>query len=90
MKAYILSLNKDANLIDQWDFGFLKDFFDGNVWKTANWENFEIVNCSKLEKAERAIVAIPARHHKDLAAQVNKELNKIEDRKSTRLNSSHT
>jgi hypothetical protein len=69
MKAYLLSLNKEANIADQWDFGFLKDFLVDN--------NFDIENVSKLPKDERAIVIIPARHHAGLEKNINKELSKI-------------
>lgn len=77
MKAYILSLNKEANLAEQWDYGFLHDFLTGDLWKTYNWQDFDIQSVSKLPKDDRAIVAIPARHHKDLVNKLNKELSNI-------------
>lgn len=69
MNAYLLSLNKEANISDQWDFGFLKDFLVDN--------KFDIQNVTKLPKTERAIVVIPARHHKGLEEKVNKQLKNI-------------
>lgn len=77
-KAFILSLNKDADLTKQWDYGFLKDFLEGNLWKTYNWSGFNIKNVDSLPETDRAIVAIPARHHTDYVSQVNKELKKID------------
>ena len=71
MKAYILSLNREANLLDQWDFGFLLNFIEKN--------NFEIQDVSKLPKDETAIVALPARHHKGLEDQVNEQLANIDN-----------
>jgi len=71
MNAYILSLNEKANLADQWDFGFLKDFLDDN--------EFDITHVSKLPKTERAIVAIPARHHAGLEIDVLIQLNNIDN-----------
>ena len=79
MNAYILSLTKEANLKDQWDFGFLNDFLTGKVWKPSSWQGFDIKNVSKLPKTDTAIVAIPARHHKGLEAEVNKQLQRIDN-----------
>ncbi len=69
MKAYLLSLNPEANIANQWDFGFLKSFLDDN--------NFEIESVTALPKNDRAIVVIPARHNVDHIKQINKELNFI-------------
>ena len=69
-KAFLLSLNPDANISEQWDFGFLKDFLEG--------EFFEIKNVDTLPKTNAALVVIPARHHKGLEHLVNEELKKIE------------
>lgn len=78
MKAYLLSLNPEANLKAQWDFGFLSEFLTGNMWKTPDWQDFEIEEVTKIPKTERAIVAIAARHHVGLEAQINNQLKNIE------------
>lgn len=69
MNAYLLSLNPEASIADQWDFGFLKDFLVDN--------NFEINTVSSLPKTDKAIVVIPARHHAGLESKVQDELDKI-------------
>jgi hypothetical protein len=70
MIAYLFSLNKDANIADQWDFGMLKDILDKN--------GFEQKLVTKLPKTERAIVVLPARHHAGMELEVNKHLKKID------------
>ena len=77
MKAYILSLNKDAHLTQQWDYGMLKDLLEGKMWTTPDWEDFEIIESDYLPKQERAIVAIAARHHAGLEEEINHELDRI-------------
>lgn len=67
MKAYILSLNKYADLTEQWDFGILKDIL----------KDYEVEKVEELPKDENAIVAIPARHHKGLESDINKQLSQI-------------
>lgn len=79
MNAYFLSLNPEANALRQWDAGFLLDFLKGNMWQPSNWQDFEIKEVTSLPKDERAIVVIPARHHKGLEEQVNKELQHIDN-----------
>lgn len=69
MNAYLLSLNPEANISDQWDFGFLKDFLEEN--------EFKISNVDKLPKKDKAIVVIPARHHAGKEYEVWNELMKI-------------
>lgn len=69
--CYLLSLNPDANIAEQWDFGFLK-----GILEDLNVKAYET---EFLMKDKNAIVVIPARHHKGLEAQVNKELKKIEN-----------
>lgn len=69
MNCYLLSLNPDADISKQWDFGFLKDFLDNN--------DFNITSVNSLPKDKKAIVVLPARHHANLVDRVNKELNKI-------------
>lgn len=68
-KAYLLSLNPEANIADQWDYGFLKDFLDDN--------NFEIEQVISIPKGDKAIVVIPARHHKGLESKVNEQLGNL-------------
>ena len=70
MIAYLFSLNKDASIADQWDFGMLESFL--------NESGFEIKLATKLPKTERAVVVIPARHHAGLEPEVNKHLKKID------------
>lgn len=70
MNAYLLSLVKDANIADQWDFGFLHDFLVDN--------NFEITETKYLPRRERAIVVIPARHHAGMEDLVNDQLDGID------------
>lgn len=77
MKAYFLSLNPEANALDQWDAGFLLDFLNGNVWQPPSFTEFEIIDVNKLPKDDKAIVIIPARHHADLVDEVNHHLNRI-------------
>lgn len=69
MKAYLLSLVDSANIADQWDYGFLKDFLEDN--------GFDIQECSELTPDETAIVVVPARHHKGLELKLDYELSKI-------------
>lgn len=70
MIAYLFSLNKDANIADQWDFGLLQN--------TLNELDVETKLVTKLPKTERAIVVIPARHHAGMEQDINKHLNKID------------
>lgn len=79
MKAYLLSLNPDASVADQWDYGFLKDFLEGRMWKPTNWSDFDIQRVTKLQNTPTAVVAIPARHHAGLESKVNTELQKIDN-----------
>ena len=70
MIAYLLSLNKEADITKQWDFGLLKD--------TLQDIGAEMQSCVSLPKAERGIVVLPARHHKTIESKVNKELQKLD------------
>ena len=70
MIAYLLSLNKEADIAKQWDFGLLKD--------TLQDIGAEMQSCVSLPKAERGIVVLPARHHKTIESKVNKELQKLD------------
>lgn len=76
--AFILSLNPEADLLKQWDFGFLKAFLTGDLWQTANWSGFDIKSVNTLPKAATGLVAIPARHHKGLEKEINAELQNID------------
>lgn len=78
MNAYLLSLNKEANIADQWDFGLVKDFLTGRLWKTPDWQEFNIEQTDFIPTGERAIVVLPARHHKDMVKQINEELFQLE------------
>jgi hypothetical protein len=68
--AYALSLNPDASILDQWDSGLILD-----ILKDLD---FTVEKVSSLPECERAIVLIPARHHKDLVMRINIELLKID------------
>jgi hypothetical protein len=75
-KVYLLSLNPEANIEKQWDYGLLKDFFNGDLWK-INGVEFEVQQVKIIPKSvEPTIVVIPARHHKDMEHLVNLELAK--------------
>lgn len=77
MNCYLLSLNPDADITKQWDFGLVKDLLEGKLWRTPDWIDLEFKSVDKLSKDDTAVVVIPARHHKDLEDQINKQLNKI-------------
>lgn len=77
MKAYILKLNKEANLLEQWDFGLVKDLLDGKLWRTPDWEDFNIEEVNKLPKQDKAIVCIAARHHKGYETKINAQIKNI-------------
>jgi hypothetical protein len=77
-KAFLLSLNKDADLNNQWDYGLLRAFLTGRLWQPVTFTGFDIKTVNSLpEMADSAIVAIPARHHKGMEYQINLELQKI-------------
>jgi hypothetical protein len=78
MNAYILKINNEANLSEQWDFGFVKDFLEGKLWRTPDWEDFTLKEVTRLPKEKKAIVCIAARHHKGLETDINIQLNKID------------
>lgn len=63
MKAYILKLNKEANLQEQWDLGLVKDLIEGKLWRTPDWEGFTLEEVTHLPKQDKAIVCIAGRHH---------------------------
>jgi hypothetical protein len=74
MNAYLLSLNPEANIADQWDFGFVKDFLWGNMWKTPNWQDFTVEQTSIIPTGDKGVVVLPARHHAGREEEVNQEL----------------
>lgn len=78
MNVYFLSLKKECPNRDFWDFGFIEDFISGNMWQPPNFPEFETHEVNSLPSDERAIVVLPARHHADMADQLNKELAKID------------
>lgn len=55
----------------------IEDFLSGKLWKPYNFTEFEIIETNKLEPQEKAVIVLPARHHKGLEKQVNNELKKI-------------
>jgi len=69
MLAYLFSLNPEASVADQWDYGFVKDFLEGN--------DFTIKQVDKIPKGDKAIVVTPARHHKGLEIKVRKQLDNL-------------
>lgn len=71
MKSYLLSLTKNANVKDQWDFGLLKTTFEDL--------GIEYEVCNKLTQAKRVIVVLPARHHVGFELNINRELAKIKE-----------
>lgn len=76
-KAYLLSLNKEADITQQWDYGIVKDLLEGNLWRPPDWQDFNISKCTGLPKVDRAVVVLPARHHKGKEEAVNEQLKKI-------------
>jgi hypothetical protein len=75
--VYYLSLKKDTPNRDYWDYTFLDDVFSGKAWHTANLY-FKTHEVAKLPNAEQAIVVIPARHHANMVAEINTQLQKID------------
>jgi hypothetical protein len=78
VNAYLLSLNPEANILDQWDFGLLKDLLEGKLWKTHDWKEITFKSVDTLTKDDTAIVVLPARHHAGLEDKINKQLKKID------------
>lgn len=78
MKVFMFSLNPEANAADQWDFGFLKDFLEGDMWRPPTWEVAEAFRASELPDCDKAIVVLPARHHVGMEGQVNDWLKQID------------
>lgn len=65
---YALSLVKEANILNQWDFGFLKDMLSDH----------KIIEVDRLPKVDKAIVVLPARHHKGMEKEINDQLRHID------------
>lgn len=64
---YYLSLRKDIPYTDYWDYQFIKDMF----------KNYPSEEVNHLPKVDKAIVVLPARHHKGLEDVVNEQLRHI-------------
>lgn len=74
--VYFLSLKKEVPNRDYWDMTIVEDIFNGSMWNTGvEYDTYEV---SRLEKKDRAIVVLPARHHKELESKVNDELKKLD------------
>ncbi len=69
MNAYLLSLNPEANIADQWCAGFILD-----ILKDLS---IDIKQASSLKKELTAVVLIPASYHAELVDDINKELSKL-------------
>jgi hypothetical protein len=69
--AQVLSLNKDASALNQWDFGILREIL-GDL-------DYKFVPCSFLQPENRdaEVVILPARHHVGLEQKVALELKGI-------------
>lgn len=74
--VYYLSLKQDTPNKDYWDYAMINDLFSGEMWNTGiEYKTHEV---SRLPKTDRAIVVLPARHHKGLEQKVNDMLSKID------------
>ena len=78
MNAYLLSLKPDIAALQQWDYGWLKRFFAGELWQTPDWENFNVIETDSIPKDKKAVVALPGRHHVGLESQISKQLQNID------------
>ena len=77
MNVFFLSLRQETPMRGYWDYGFLEDFISGNMWKPDNFPVFEVREVHRLPKDDVAIVVLPARHHRNLEEELNKELSRI-------------
>lgn len=68
MKIINLSLNSEANALNQWDSGMIVDVLNSEI-ETSSGLN---------EHLDRAIVLLPARHHHGLEDEVNWQLQSID------------
>lgn len=71
MKAITFSINTDASVLDQWDFGLVRDLLND---LDVEWTE----DPKHLPKEDRAIVLIPARHNANCIDIINKELANID------------
>lgn len=67
IQVYYLSLHEETPNRDYWDYGFVDDLL----------KQFAAFEVSALQHSDFAIVVIPARHHAQDVAQINKELKKV-------------
>jgi hypothetical protein len=71
MKIYLFSLNPEASVRNQWDFGLIKSLFDDLGYDySQDYDHFDY-------GMERGIVVLPARHHIGLEQKINTELAKL-------------
>ena len=77
MNVYYLSLKKETPTNDYWDYGFINDFINGEVWTPPTLPKFKKKEVNHLPKTDEAIVLIPARHHADMILEINKEIKNI-------------
>jgi len=70
VNVYYLSVKKDVPCNSYWDYTIIIDAFN-----TLKYETSEV---RTIPKQEKAIVVIPARHHADAVAEINKELSKLD------------
>ncbi len=72
MNAYLYSVNQNACVADQWDFGYLKDFLTDNGFDMTILYNH-------LPKSDKAVVVVPARHNADYVDKINEQLKNIDN-----------
>lgn len=77
MNSFFLSLKTDTPKRDYWDMAMIEDFLSGRLWRPHNFTEFKVFEVSHLEPEDKAIVILPARHHKGLEEKVSSELAKI-------------
>lgn len=71
MKVYLFSLNPEASVRNQWDFGLIKQIFDDLGYDySEDYDRFEYGMTG-------GIVVIPARHHVGMELDVDRELGKL-------------
>lgn len=71
MQVYLFSLNPEASVRNQWDFGLLKQIFDDLGYNYS--KDFTELH----ESFAGGLVVLPARHHIGLETQVDNELKKL-------------
>lgn len=71
MKVYLFSLNPEASVRNQWDFGLVKSIFDDLGYDySQDYDHFDYGMMA-------GIVVIPARHHIGMEERINAELAKL-------------